>query len=165
LVPTTESSVEPARDLGEPRIPRQRLPYAKEARPERRVPARQKPSAARWVLPGVAATVCAATQLWLLVVPMLNGGSGTYAAAVTDCVPQRDLYEVQVGMTRQAVLNTFSSAGHIEEYTPRQSLAVVHRSCAATAPWTRLLWISYVWEQGEWRVAGLHKGLGIVDPP
>jgi hypothetical protein len=66
-------------------------------------------------------------------------------------------------MRRQAVLNTFSSAGHIHQYTPRQSLEVVYRSCAPAVPWTRLLWVAYVWERGEWRVAALHKSLGIVD--
>jgi hypothetical protein len=98
-------------------------------------------------------------------VPLLNSSAGTHTTQVADCVPHHDLFEVQIGMTKQAVLNAFPSAGRIDEYTPKQSLEVVYRSCARTAGWTRLLWIAYAWEHGEWRVAELHKGLGIVDAP
>ena len=164
-MPATDSKVEPARKLGEARIPAQRSPYAKEALPARTVPPRRKRSAGLWVLPVMAGTGLVATGSWLVVVPLLESGPSAPTTQAADCVPQADLFDVQVGMTRQTVLSVFSSAGHIEQYTPRQSLEVVYRSCAATAPWTRLLWVGYVWEQGEWRVAELHKGLGIVDPP
>jgi hypothetical protein len=164
-VPATKDHVEQARNLGDARIPNQRQPYAKEAHPVREIPAPRGPSAARWVIPGIGGTAIVAAGTWLVVLPLLYSSSGTTSPQVADCVPQRDLFDVQVGMTRQSVLNTFSSAGHIDQYTPRHRLAVVYRSCARTAPWTRLMWVTYVWEDSEWRVAELHKGLGIVDAP
>ncbi len=163
VVSATETEVERAQKLGDARIPTQRLPPTEQTVPVRKVSARRRRSAAWWVIPGIAGTAVVAAQTWLVVEPLLDTSSTTDIARATDCVPQDDLYDVQIGMTRQGVLEAFSSAGRIDQYTPRQSLEVIYRSCAPTAPWTRLLYVAYVWEQGEWRVAELHKGVAIVE--
>jgi hypothetical protein len=117
-------------------------------------------SAALRLTLGTAGTAVVVTGTWLVVVPLLNSSSNTHATLVADCVPHHDLLAVEVGMTRQAVFDAFSSAGHIDRYTPRQDLEVVYRGCARTGPWTRLFRIAYVWEHGEWRVADLQRAWG-----
>lgn len=164
-MPAAESKVERAPGVVDPRVPTQRVPYAKDVPPVRRVPAPRKRSSAWWVIPGIVGTACAASGIWLLSTPLLTTGSGMDTTQVDDCVPQHHLFDVHVGMTKQAVVSTFSGAGQIDHYTPGESLEVVYRSCAQAVPWTRLLWVAYAWEGGEWRVAELHKGLGIVDAP
>ena len=165
MAPATKSRARRAgaREPSDPRIPQQRLPYAKEVPPARVVRARRWSSAARWVAAALVATAVVAAGAWAVVVPLLATGPRPQTTQLADCIPNHKFFEVHVGMTRRTVLSTFASAGQIREYTPRQSLEVVHRSCARTEPWTRLLWIGYVWENGEWRVAELHKGVGIVD--